>query len=377
MDRGQGVRARGKSITIDFYYRGQRCREGLKLPPTKANLNFAINKRAAVLHEIAIGTFNYAEHFPKSRRALTLGNHSNKTVSAALDEFLIASRRSCEASTIRDYRSAVEFHLKPAFGDFLIRELTATQIKTWIGGLLISSKRINNVLVPLRAVLKDAFLDGILERDVGGRIRNLSHRTDEPEPFTPSEMKAILAKCEPQARNFFQFAFWTGLRTSELIALQWCDIDWERCVVRVRRASVRKILKSPKTESGEREVKLLAPALEGLRDQKAFTLLAGAAIFHNPKTNRPWETDGQIRRTAWIPVLKAAEVRYRNPYQTRHTYASMMLSAGENPMWVAKQMGHKDWGMIRKRYGRWIPDIDPTAGTRAMQFWSPDSLSAS
>jgi len=107
VDREQGVRARGKSITIDFYYRGQRCREGLKLPPTKANLNFAINKRAAVLHEIAIGTFNYAEHFPTSHRALTLGNHSNKTVSAALDEFLIASRRSCEASTIRDYRSAI------------------------------------------------------------------------------------------------------------------------------------------------------------------------------------------------------------------------------------------------------------------------------
>ncbi|RMH36814.1 MAG: hypothetical protein D6694_13555, partial [Gammaproteobacteria bacterium] len=48
-------------------------------------------------------------------------------------------------------------------------------------------------------------------------------------------------------------------------------------------------------------------------------------------------------------------VRYRPPYQTRHTYASMMLSAGANPLWVARQMGHKDWGMIRKRYGRWIP----------------------
>jgi integrase len=31
-----------------------------------------------------------------------------------------------------------------------------------------------------------------------------------------------------------------------------------------------------------------------------------------------------------------------------------MLSRGENPMWVAQQMGHKDWGMIRKVYGRWI-----------------------
>ncbi len=34
-------------------------------------------------------------------------------------------------------------------------------------------------------------------------------------------------------------------------------------------------------------------------------------------------------------------------------------------MWVAQQMGHKDWGMIRKIYGRWIPEMRPEAGNRA------------
>ncbi|WP_231990347.1 hypothetical protein [Nitrosomonas ureae] len=48
-------------------------------------------------------------------------------------------------------------------------------------------------------------------------------------------------------------------------------------------------------------------------------------------------------------------MKYRTPYQTRHTFASMMLSSGEHYMWVAHQMGHKDWGMIIKVYGRWIP----------------------
>lgn len=61
---------------------------------------------------------------------------------------------------------------------------------------------------------------------------------------------------------------------------------------------------------------------------------------------------------------------YRNPYQTQHTYASMMLSAGENPLWVAQQMGHKDWGMIRKRYGGWIPEVNTSTGGKVMQFWS-------
>ncbi|MFB0936677.1 MAG: tyrosine-type recombinase/integrase, partial [Propionivibrio sp.] len=48
-------------------------------------------------------------------------------------------------------------------------------------------------------------------------------------------------------------------------------------------------------------------------------------------------------------------IRYRRPYQTRHTYASMMLSAGENVMYVANQMGHADWSMLVRVYGHWIP----------------------
>lgn len=67
----------------------------------------------------------------------------------------------------------------------------------------------------------------------------------------------------------------------------------------------------------------------------------------------------------WQTVLRKAGIRYRNPYQTRHTYASLLLSVGENPMWVASQMGHADWGMIRKRYGRWIPSVDLEVGEKA------------
>ena len=68
--------------------------------------------------------------------------------------------------------------------------------------------------------------------------------------------------------------------------------------------------------------------------------------------------------------MERAQVRYRPAYNTRHTYASMMLSAGENPMWVAFQMGHSDWGMIRRRYGRYLPDIDRTGGQKLMAAWS-------
>lgn len=374
MDREQGVRARSpRSIEIDFYYLGQRCREAIKIPPTKANLLHARRKRETILYEIGIGTFNYAVHFPDSRRAATLGKLTNKTVGEALEDFLRNTRRSYEASTLRGYKSAIYFHLIPAFGKTLIHKLTTNDIKDWINSLTISGKRINNVLIPLRIVLSDAYLDGLIDSNPADRIKNVPHRYPEPSPCKPDEMRLILENCDPQSRNLFQFAFWSGLRTSELIALEWSDIDFEKGVIRVSRASVKRIIKQPKTHAGKREVLILPFAREALERQKEFTFSFGGRIFHNPRTNKPWETDNQIRERAWLPAITAAGVTYRNPYQTRHTYASMLLSAGENPMWVAQQMGHEDWGMIRKRYGRWIPEVDKTAGSKVIEQWSQDS----
>ncbi|MGY0565348.1 MAG: tyrosine-type recombinase/integrase, partial [Paraglaciecola chathamensis] len=77
-------------------------------------------------------------------------------------------------------------------------------------------------------------------------------------------------------------------------------------------------------------------------------------VFHDSKTDKPWISDQPIRKRVWIPALKKASIKYRNPYQTRHTFASTLLSRGENPMWVATQMGHKDTSMIFRVYGRWI-----------------------
>jgi integrase len=370
MGRTKGITPRGNSIRIDFYLDGQRCRETLKLPPTKPNLIHAERLKASIRHAIAIGKFRYGDFFPDSKRARIGLRSSLQTVSEALDKFLEACRRTCEYSTWRDYRSAVEHHLKPTFGKLLVRDLTAAGIKAWLGGLSISNKRINNVLIPLRGILGDAFADGLIDRNPADRVNNLPNRLDEPHPFSPVEVSQILAALPEQARNLFQFAFWTGLRTSELIALEWGDIDMARSVVCVRRASVQKRTKQTKTKAGEREVKLFPPAAEALQRQKSFTFLAGGRVFNNPRTNKPWETDGQIRKTAWTPALKRAGVIYRNPYQTRHTYASTLLSAGENPLWVAQQMGHKDWGMIRRRYGRWIPEVDASAGGKVMQFWA-------
>lgn len=61
----------------------------------------------------------------------------------------------------------------------------------------------------------------------------------------------------------------------------------------------------------------------------------------------------------WSEWLRKAKLIHRPPYKLRHTFASQMLTAGAEPMWLAKQLNHSDWGMIRNIYGHWISEERP------------------
>lgn len=174
------------------------------------------------------------------------------------------------------------------------------------------------------------------------------------DPFSASEIAAILAACDGQERAVWQFAFATGLRPSEYIALRWGSVDWLNCAVMVERARVVGANKDePKTPAGRRLVDLRQGAYDALIAQKRHTALAGEHVFHDPDYAKGWEGTHRLR-CRWQSILRRAGVRYRNPYQTRHTFASTLLSAGENPLYVAKQMGHKNTQMITDTYGKWI-----------------------
>ncbi len=97
--------------------------------------------------------------------------------------------------------------------------------------------------------------------------------------------------------------------------------------------------------------------------------MEGEEIFRNPRTDKRWSGDMVIRQRMWKRVLLRADVRYRYPYQMRHTYASMMLQAGESVTWLAQQMGHTDWTFAARTYSRWVSIDAPEAGSLAAQKW--------
>lgn len=374
MGRGKGVRpASAKSIAITFQYRGARCREKIRLAPTAANLKYAERLKATIEHEIATGVFDYAKHFPESPRARSLSRTPGAaiTVAEALRVWHDSMQAEIEQETWDEYGKDISKHLIPRFGDARLSELARADVKMWAGSSALSRKRLNNILIPLRSMLRAALDDGTIQRNplVDFEVRKpRSVAKDQIDPFTRDEIEAIAAHCPDEFANMVRFWCWAGPRTGEMIALDWSDVDWQRSSVRISRAVREGRTKATKTEAGVRDVKLLLPALEALTAQKAHTFLAGKEIWIDPRSRERWTGDGAIRKTAWTYALRKAGVRYRYPYQLRHTFASWMLSAGENPLWVAKQMGHRDWSMIVRTYGRWIPDVDPMAGDRAVRL---------
>ena len=179
----------------------------------------------------------------------------------------------------------------------------------------------------------------------------------EPDPFTEEEIWKILVCMESQIRNVFQFAFYSGLRTNELIGLKWEKIDWNSREVLVDEAMIHGVLGRIRAAGKgvkSRKVLLLDQAFEALLAQKEFTYMQGEFVFHHPLHNTHWQNDSQLRKYGWMHSIKRSGVRYRNPYQTRHTYAHMHIRNNENLWWIADQMGHKGIEMLNRHYGGWL-----------------------
>jgi integrase len=354
--------AEAESIRLRFMYRGMECRESLKLAHTKQNIRYAERLRGEILNAIEKGTFQYADYFPNSRNAAKFGAVPSRiTIGELLREQLRIAERTLSPSTYRGYKQVCDSHLLPQWDKTLLTELTPPALRAWIGELGCKMKTARNILTPLRNALEQAVNDDLIEHNPLDRVKlekimpREARKSDyEPDPFDMAEIRAILAACDGQERNVWQFAFATGMRTSEFIALEWGSIDWVNGRIGVERVRVEGVTKDDaKTVSGLRKIDMLQGAHDALVAQKAHTALAGKLVFHDPRYGEGWESDQPLKKR-WMIILRKAGVRYRNPYQTRHTFASTLLSAGANPLYVAKQMGHRDTEMITRKYGRWI-----------------------
>lgn len=103
------------------------------------------------------------------------------------------------------------------------------------------------------------------------------------------------------------------------------------------------------------------PVFEALRRQHQVTGAAGGYVFCNRNGN-PFEHNN-ITKRVWYPMLRHLKLPKRRPYQTRHTAATLWLASGENPEWIARQLGHANTQMLFTVYSRFVPNLTRQDGS--------------
>ncbi len=174
------------------------------------------------------------------------------------------------------------------------------------------------------------------------------------DPFSLEEVKALIENAPSlRLKAFLVVAFFTGARTGEQLALMWSDIDFNEKTISINK-SLNELgqITSPKNNPSIREIDLLEPVEKILKELKASEPESEKFIFIDmPKRS-------SIFQRHFKQLLKDLNLKDRKLYTTRHTFASLMLSQGEEAMWVSKTLGHKDLNTTYSTYSHYIPKQD-------------------
>lgn len=359
--KGSGFSVYGSGIRIRLSVNGIQINETLRIngkvaPPTNANQKYAARIVDEIRRKLAEGTYRHSDYFAPDG---TTGRTA-KTVGDALDTWL-ATQIGCTDSTLRGYRTAIESFWKPTLGTKPLVALKKSDILTALASRpKWSGKTRNNKMGVLAPALQLAVDDGLLDVNPAASIEPFSHQKPPVDPFTADERDLIIghfAKRGPEVVwNYIDFMFWTGLRTSEGLGLHWPQVGLATKTVLVRKGLVEG-KHTDRTKTGvTREVDLNPVALAALERQAKWSRMRGTVVFTHPMTGEGWEREQQIW-DIWVPALKRLGVRYRRPYNMRHTYATVMIMAGLKPSYVADQLGHSVQ-VLFERYAKWLRGED-------------------
>ena len=304
------------------------------------------------------------ERPPDERHAPTFGAFALR--------WMEESRAEWKQSSREHYEELVRVLLTPHFDDLRLPQITEERIKqaraSWLDRGL-SIRRSNQALRVLKTVLTLAQRRRYLRDQPMTYVKMLTPPVTEIDPLSPEEIAAFLAACPPWWRPWFTVAFYTGARPGELIALRWADLDSPQATLRIRASRRRGRETGPKTAASVRDLDLMPPVLEALRLQRTQQAARRLKLGLGQSDYVFMGRDGGIvdlsalRQRVWDPTLTRAGLRRRNLYQTRHSFASNALAAGENPAWVQRQLGHTTPAMLFKTYAKYIPSLTRKDGS--------------
>lgn len=386
----KGVTAYKNNFRLQFPLpdKEKPVRKSLGITACEENLETAIASLHAIKRDIANGSYRidpdnfWATHFPNSVKT---EKEEVITIASLFEAYKEENFGDLTESLKSKFKSCKTWVTKNKLIDIAIKELTHKQLnkarKSSAKDLAVST--VTEYSQTLRRIIEMAVEDDIIDYNPFIKVSKLvpDEKLDEDVlPFTKEELSSLLNVVHvPQTKLMIEFLAWTGLRPGEMKALAWEDvfIDEKKltgCIKVNFNLNRKGNLKTPKTRAGIRKVELLPTTVKLLISQKArsFNLPMLNEVIHlkHGKTkvvprrrvflsreNLPFKRpELATAPKQWANWLIEAKITHRPPYQLRHTYASRMLKAEANHLWLAKQMGHADWGMIRIIYGKWIDE---------------------
>lgn len=334
-------RERDGIVHLDIPLSGKRIRRSTGRPATAANMKYVEKNWQAELEKLI----------------------SDKTSDPQPDITVEAyGRRSLEANkgfrkihTTREYSNTFEKHVVPVFGSLQLDAIVPSDLKAWLSKLQasgLSGKRIHNIRIVFQGILRDAVSDGIIPKNPFIGIKGFSRKAQHDiHPFTLPEIQYILQNAEGKLKAFLTVAFFTGMRTGELVALKWSDINLKSSKITVQR-SIRGSIETGTKTGVVRTIDMLPPVADALKEQFKLTGLAGGYVFLN-RYGKHYAGSTTLANEHWAPLLKRLMLDHRTLYQTRHSFATMMISKGEDVIWVSKMMEHANPSITLSIYSKY------------------------
>lgn len=381
----KGIEIHGGSLRVVFMWRRIRCRETLGLPVTKANIKHAALLRAAILHEIKTGNFEYGRHFPNSKNATNYTAVKDERIGALMERYKPLKAVDITPMTEEKYGYALDICADLLGSERLAGILLPEDIQRLRTQLIATRapSTANHYLATFAGFLAWCEDNRYCREGLAAACVRFAMTGREPDPLTKAEFDQLINKgcLHVQDSAAITLAVYTGLRPGELCGLAVEDIDLESGQLHITRAiTADGTFKVPKTGK-PRTVFLMPPALD------ACKTLIGLVANHEPRMIKIYMNRHESRQetvtpllspttqarkkvinhwfvptswnTKWAAIQKRSRIRARRPYQTRHTYACWCLTARGNLAFIAKQMGHIDFTMLVQVYAKWMDDESP------------------
>ncbi|QGW77784.1 tyrosine-type recombinase/integrase [Pseudomonas alkylphenolica] len=366
MDLPRGVEIFRNSLRIRFTWDGVRRCETLPYPATQKGIKAASQLRDQVVSFNKLGLLDqdkYAELFPGS---LTVAG-SKPTFGEYAQLWL--DSREITPGTYQNYKSALNNYWMVHFALVRVDLITTTMVRKIVSLIEWSSPGVKrNALVKLSTILRSAATDGLISRNPAESLQLPKRTKKEIDPFTLEEANEIITRLYDHPHwpsqiyaAFFEFVFFTGVRLSEGLALRWDAVDLEKKIAHIRRTvALGEVVERTKTGK-DRFVLLNERALRALefakdyaeRRRKGKGRVTESPFIFPPSKNAEFVQQTSDLHHQWRPVLKELGIRYRPPYNCRHTYATICLMSGLNPAFISQQLGHSVQ-MLLSTYARWI-----------------------